>query len=178
MKDTEADKSLMQHLSGEPPRQAFKQQALRDSTAEFMRVWRRRSVWRRARIVAAAVVIAGVAFVGGQLSAPSESPKTTHVVTNVDADPGGVNVPSELLAWLEAARLFGRLGMEDRMARAVERAGRFLPADTFIADGRTSPVFTAAAIDKQTELVEPTDIPGPIPSAETINQILAQSFGD
>jgi hypothetical protein len=93
--------------------------------------------------------------------------------------PDGVNVPSELVAWLEAARLFRQLGMEDRMARAVERAGRLLPVDTFIADGQTLRVFAATgSIENQTERVEPMGISGPNPSAESINQILAQCFGD
>jgi hypothetical protein len=179
MKDRDADTNLMQHLSGEPPREAFKQQALRDSTAEFIRVWRRRSAWRRAGIAAAAVLIAGVAFLGGRLSMPDtpvekvvEAPR--HVV-----EPDGVTVPTELVAWLEAARLFRQLGMEDRMARAVERAGRLLPADTFIADGQARPAFAAAGfIENQTECLELMGISGPHSSAESINQIIAQAFGD
>jgi len=169
----------MQHLSGEPPREAFKQLALRDSTAEFVRVCRRRSAWRRAKIAAAASLIAGVAFLGGRLSAPNTlSPGKFDVpLTVVEAD--GVNVPNELVVWLEAARLFRQLGMEDRMARAVERAGRLLPVDTFIAEDQTLRVFAAAgSIENQTECVESMDVSGPNPSAESVNQILAQSFGD
>ena len=178
MKDREADTHLMQHLSSEPPREAFKQQVLRDSTAEFIRVWQRRSAWRRAELAAAAILIVGVAFLGGRLSVPPTLPTSLDVATQAGAEPDGVNVPSELVAWLEAARLFRQLGMEDRMARAVERAGRLLPADTFIADGQTLRVFAAGSIENQTERVELTDMSGPQPSAESINQILAQSFGD
>jgi hypothetical protein len=68
--------------------------------------------------------------------------------------------------------------MQDRMARAVERAGRLLPADAFMADSRTMRVFAADSIENQTEHVEPMGISGPKPSAESISQILAQSFGD
>ncbi|MFC1604570.1 hypothetical protein ACFL5F_06030 [Planctomycetota bacterium] len=178
MKDRDVDKHLRQYLSGDSPREMFKQQVLRDSTAEFVRVQRRRSAWRRAELAAAAILIAGLAFLGGRLTVPPTLPTSVDVATQAGAEPDGVNVPSELVAWLEAARLFRQLGMEDRMARAVERAGRLLPADKFIADGQTLRVFTAGSIENQTECVELTGMSGPQPSAESINQILAQSFGD
>jgi hypothetical protein len=179
MKDRDTDTHLSQHLSGEPPREAFKQQVLRDSTAEFIRVRQRRFAWQRAELTAAAVLIAGLAFLGGRLSVPSKLPTSVDVATQADAEPSGVNVPSELVAWLEAARLFKRLGMEDRMARAVERAGRQLPIDTFITGSQAGQVFaTMRHIENQTECVEPMGVSGPQPSAKSINQILAQSIGD
>jgi len=179
MKDRDADTHLTQHLSGEPPREAFRQQALRDSTAEFIRVCRRRSAWRKVQIAAAAILIAGVAFRGGQLSVPRTLPRSMDAPPWAADEPDGVNVPSELVAWLEAARLFRQLGMQDRMARAVERAGRLLPAHTFIADGQTERVFAAAtSTENQRERVELMGISGPHPSAESVSQILAQSFGD
>jgi hypothetical protein len=106
-------------------------------------------------------------------------PGRTDVAPRATADSDGVTVPSDLVAWLEAARLFRQLGMEDRMARAVERAGRLLPVDTSIADNQTLRVFVATgSIENPKERVEPMDISGPNPSAESISQILAQSFGD
>lgn len=177
MKDRDTDINLKRHLSGEPPREAFKQQVLRESTAEFIRVSRRRTAWRRAKIVAAAVVIAGVAFFGGRLSVTPASSKDVDVTEHADTD-DGVYVPTELVAWLETARLFMRLGMEDRMARAVERAGRLLPAGTFIADGQVRQVFAAESVENEKKLMELMDMQGPQPSAESINHILAQYFGD
>jgi len=178
MKDNDVDIHLRQHFSGNQPREAFKQQTLHNSTAEFVRVHRRRSAWRRAELAAAAILIAGLAFLGGRISVPRTLPKSMDVPRWTTDKSSNVNVPNEVVAWLEAARLFRRLGMEDRMARAVERAGRLLPSDTFIADEQTLQVFAAGSIGNQTEPVEPMDILGPHPSAENINQILAQSFGD
>ena len=178
MKDRDLDEQLRQHLSDDPPREAFKQQTLRDSTVALVRVRRRRSAWRRAELVAATVLIAGVAFLGGRRSMSRTLPGSVDVAPQAVDKPDGVTVPSELVAWLDAARLFKQLGMEDRMARAVERAGRLLPVDTFIADGQTLRVFAATSIENQTERVEPMGISGPHPSAESINQIFAQSLGD
>ena len=177
MKDTD-DKLLGQHLSGDPPEEAYKQQVLRDSTAAFIQMRRMRSAWRMVKLAAAAVLVAGVAFLGGRLSMPGtpvgNAVETPQPIVKSD----GVTVPTELVAWLESARLFRQLGMEDRMARAVERAGRLLPADTFIADGQALRVFAAESIDNQTDRLELMSIPGPHSSAESINQILAKSFGD
>ncbi len=128
MKDRDIDTLLSQHLSGDQPREAFKQETLGDLTAEFVRV-RRRSAWRRAELAAAAILIAGLAFLGGRLSVPPSLPRSTDVAPLAAAESDGVTVPSDLVAWLDAASLFRRLGMEERMARAVERAGRLMPYD-------------------------------------------------
>ena len=125
----------------------------------------------------AAVLTIGVAFLGGRVTAPV-TVLTETVAQRQGSELDGVTVPGELVAWLEAARLFRQLGMEDRMARAVERAGRLLPADAFIAEGGAMRVFAADSIENQTERVEPMGILGPNPSAESTSQILAQSFGD
>jgi predicted nucleic acid-binding protein len=178
MKDKDVDIHLKQHLSGNQPREAFRQQMLHDSTAEFVRVYRRRSALRRAELAAAAVLIAGIAFLGGRLSVPPALPRNVDITPQATAKSEGVTVSSDLVAWLDAARLFNQLGMQDRMARAVERASRLLPADTFIAKDQASQVFADEPIDNQTEYIDPTDVSGPQTSAESINQILAQVFGD
>jgi hypothetical protein len=68
--------------------------------------------------------------------------------------------------------------MEDRMARAVERAGRLLPVDTVIADGQAGQVFAATRSIENQKHMELMGMPGPQPSAESVNQILAQFLGD
>ncbi len=165
-------------MSGDPPREAFRQQVLRDSTAEFVRVRRRRLAWRRARLAAAAILVGGIAFLGGRLSVPRTLPGSTDVAPRAVAEPDGVTVPSELVAWLGAARLFRQLGMEDRMARAIDRTAGLMPSDTVIAEDQTVRVFAAGSIESQKESVELMGMQGPRPSVESINQILAQSLGD
>jgi hypothetical protein len=148
MKDKDVDKYLSQHLSGSPPREAFKQQTLRDSTVALVRVQRRRSAWRRAELAA--------------------------------AEPDGVNVPSHLVAWLDAARLFGQLGMEDRMGRAVERAGRLLPFDAVTTSSMTGQTLAATGdevIKDQSKNLILADILYPPESVVSISGITAQSFG-
>ena len=179
MKDRDVDTLLSQHLSGDPPREALKQETLHDSLANFGRVRRRRSGWRRAERAAAAVLIAGIAFLSGRLSAPPDLPGNVDIAPQAAAEPYGVTVPSDLIAWLDAARLFRRLGMHDRMARAVERAGKLLPYDVVAANSVTG---QALAVDnevvenkkKQTSL---SDILRTHESVESISGMIAQSFG-
>ncbi len=180
MKEKDVEKHLRQHLSGSPPREAFKQQALRDSTAALVRVQRRRSAWRMAELTVAAVLITGVAFLGGRLSVPRKLPRSVDIAPRATAEPDGVTVPSDLIAWLDAARLFRQLGMEDRMARAVERAGKLLPYDAVAANSVMGQSFTRTGDDvfeNQNKHSILTDILDPHESVESISGIIAQSFG-
>ena len=186
MKDIDHDTLLGQHLSGEPPQDAFRDKVLRDSTAEFVRVQRRRSVLRRAGLAAAAVLVAAVAFLGGRLSAPRTLPMNVDASLQATAVPEipqgeskGVRVPDDLVAWLDAARLFGQLGMEERMARAVERASRLLPYDTGTASAPAEQTYAAdRLIENQRKVIEPMESPDLRPSAQSTNRILARIFGD
>jgi hypothetical protein len=181
MKEKDVDKYLRQHLSGSPPRGAFKQQALRDSTIAFVRVQRRRSAWRRAEFAAAAVLIAGIAFVGGRLSMPRKLPRSMDIEPQVAAEPDGVTVPCDLVAWLDAARLFKRLGMEERMARAVEHASKLLPYGAVAGNSMMEQDLAANGGDEVFENQNKhsilSDILGLQESADSINGIIAHSFG-
>jgi hypothetical protein len=54
-----------------------------------------------------------------------------------------VNVSGELVAWLEAARFFKQLGMEQRMVVAYERAGALIPADPTFVGHSVSTAYAA-----------------------------------
>jgi len=183
MKDNDVDKYLSQHLSGSPPREALKQQALRDSTAALVRVRRRHSVRRRAECAVAAVLIAGIAFIGGRLSVPRKLPRSVDVAPQAvaEAETDSVNVPSDLVAWLDAARFFKRLGMEERRARAFEHASELTPynAVASISTRGQALAFTDDEVfDNQNKHSILTEILGPHKSVGSISGIMAQSFGD
>lgn len=179
MEEKDVDVHLNQHLPGDPPREAFRQEALRDSTASFVRIHRRRSARRRAGLAVAAVLIAGIAFFSGRLSAPPPLPGNVDIASQAAAESGDVAVPNELLEWLDAARLFGRLGMQDRMARAVERASKLKPQSPVAPDVGTGQVFAGNGfVESQKERMELMDISDAPLSVNSINQILARSLGD
>ncbi len=181
MKEKDVEKYLRQHLSGSPPREGFKQQALRDSTSALVRVQRRRSAWRRAELAAAAVLLAGIAFIGGRLSVPHKLPRSVDVAPRAVAETDGVIVPSDLVAWLDAARLFKRLGMEERMARAFEYASELTPY-AVASISTTGQAFTDngddEVFDNQNKHSILAEILGPHESVGSVSGIMAQSFGD
>ncbi len=181
MKDKDVDKYLRQNLSCDAPREAFKQQTLRDSTAALVRFRRRRSAWRRAELTVAAVLIAGIAFIGGRLSVPHKLPRSLDVAPRAVAETDSVNVRSDLVAWLDAARLFNRLGMEERMARAFEYASELTPYDAVASISTTGHAlaFTDDEVfDNQSKHSILAEILGPHESVGSISGIMAQSFGD
>ena len=95
-------------------------------------------------------------------------------------EPGGVTVPSDLVAWLDAARLFKRLGMEERMARAVEHAAKLMPYDAVAASSVKRQAFTSTGeevFENQNKHSILSDILGPHESVGSISGIIAQSFG-
>ena len=181
MKDKDVDKYLSQHFSGSPPREALKQQVLSNSTAALVRVRRRHSARRRAECAVAAVLIAGIAFIGGRLSVPRTLPGNVDVAPQAVAETDGVNVPSDLVAWLDAARLFKRLGMEERMARAFEYASELTPYDAVASISTTGQAlaFTDDEVFKnQNKYSILAEIFGPHESVGSVSGIIAQSFGD
>jgi hypothetical protein len=180
MKDNDVDKYLKQHLSGSAPREAFREKTLLDSTAALVRIQRRRSTWRRAECAVAAVLIAGIAFIGGRLSVPRTLPGNVDIAPRAAAEIEGVNVPSDLVAWLDAARLFKRLGMEERMASAFEHASELTPYDAVASistTGQASAFTDDEVFDNKNKHSILTEILGPQESVESISGIIAQSFG-
>jgi hypothetical protein len=181
MSNVDMDKLLEQVSPGGEPRAVFREQVLRDSLAALARSRRSRAGWRVAALSAAAVVIAAVSFLLGRYSLLQRETETAAVVTPVPRDSQAVAVPSELVAWLEAARLFRQLGMEDRMARAVDHASGLLPRDTVTAGGETGPVLAAAggrAVESPRNRVGPVRLTDLRESVESVNRIMARCLGD
>ena len=136
--------------------------------------------WKWYLSAAAAVLIAGIAFLGGRLSVPRMLPRNVDITPRATAEPDGVTVPTDLVAWLDAARLFRQLGMEDRMADAVESAGRLLPSEAVAASSVMGQSFTRTSDDvfeNQNKHSILSEILRPHESVEHVSGIMAQSFG-
>jgi hypothetical protein len=176
MNDQDTDHLLERGFSGEPPCEAFRLRVLRDSTAAFVharkaRVWWR---WRLAAFNAAAVVVAAASFLLGRYSAP---PSATPLV--IARGGNMVAVPSELVVWLDAARLFKQLHMQDRMSRALDRAANLLPREALARGADTRPVFAVdyEATERQGADTNSIRTPDRPRTVESINRIMAQSLG-
>ena len=119
MERQDIDELLKESLSGDPPTAVFRAQVLRDSTVALIRARRARVRWRRAVVGAAAVLLAGVSFFTGRLTVPPSPGGDVAPAPQTASTAHEVTVSDDLIAWLDAARLFKQLGMEDRMTRAL-----------------------------------------------------------
>ena len=185
MDDKEIDRLLGQSLSGDPPSQAFRDQVLRASSSLFALTRRCRVRWHlTALTAAAAVLIAGVSFLGGRYSVTRRSIETPPGVPPVamaatPAD-GTVVVSRDLVAWVNAARLFRQLGMEDRVGRALDRAGRLMPPGIVGPNAGAEPTFAREEATGASQEKRP-DGPGQPDRRESFsvtNRIMAQYSGD
>jgi hypothetical protein len=88
-----------------------------------------------------------------------------------------VAVPGELVVWLQAARFFKQLGMEDRVALAYDRASKLVPYDSAGVSGPAAGThFAGAEPHRQRERLCPNPAITTV-SAESVKSISAQCFG-
>ena len=176
MNDRDIDQFLEQNLRRDPPSRQFRARVLQDSTTAFLHARRSYARWRLAALSAAAVFIAAVSFLLGRYSVPANLPPVAGPVAVGEAG-RPTAVSSDLIAWLDAAQLFKRLGMEDRMARAVERAHDLLPANTADVPGSgfTARSGTDGGRKGPEESVRRRDSHE---SSTLLDQIMALSVGD
>lgn len=180
MNESETENLIERGLSGGRPRETFREQLRSDSTAALVRSARIRARWRKAGLAVAAVLVGAASFLGGRLSVPRSPTRNADPAPRAIAIADGVTVPDDLVAWLDAARLFRQLGMEERMGRAVERAGKLLPHDTGIedrADGGVPAVADDRAVEERENSVELAVLPRLYEPAGSINGIMAHSLG-
>lgn len=174
MNDQEIDRLLEQASSGDSPAELFRARALRDSTAAFVRARRGHAWWRSAPLSAAAVFIAAMSFLLGRYSAPQ--PTARPAVADA---PDTVAVPTDMVVWVDAARLFKQLGMEDRMNRALDCAGKLLPRDagTAAVIRKRTLAIDSEGIGSPSEDMGPSRRPDRNRPVERMNRIMANSLG-
>jgi hypothetical protein len=200
MSHEDRDKLLERNLSGDPPDPVFRARVLEDSLAALARRRRNHPWWRTTALSAAAVLMAGVSFLGGRYSVlrwETAAPPGNPPVAQGEGTAGGgarttpssaagpvaraqrtVVVPGELVEWVKAARLFKQLGMQERVGRALDHAGRLMPVDA----AGPGPVFAggAGAGAGQEERAEEAHRPDWYESLTqmNMNRIVAHSLGD
>lgn len=179
--DPKASKSIRQNLVKEIEANVDMQPS-RSSSMERMygdHVMLRHPKWKW-YLSTAAVLIAGIAFLGGRLTAPPALPRNEDITPQATAESDGITVSSDLVAWLDAACLFRKLGMEDRMAEAVESAGKLLPSNAMAATdvmAQNVPTTGENIIENQNQRSILDEILRPHESVESVTGIMAQSFG-
>ena len=116
-------------LNASPSSGAFKSQLLQDSTAVFVRD---RALKRRLRMTGLILVIllfTTAAFISGRLSVSESMTSQQVAVQTVDENNESVRVSKDMVVWLDAARFFTRLGMDERAALSYKQASDLIPYD-------------------------------------------------
>ena len=165
MNNQDIDSLIADALSASAAGDAFKEHVLRDSTAAFTRG---RVLHRRLRtggFTSLVLLIAAVAFFCGRLTIPGEALNRQTARHDVDEQAESVVVSRDMVAWLDAARFFTQLGMQERATLSYKQASELIPYDV--------PANQQAGFESQSMLA---DVPSNL-NHETFTRIMAQSFG-
>lgn len=165
MSNQDTNKLIEDALSANSASDAFKEHVLRNSAAAFRRgrVLHRRL--RTAGFTSLILLISAAAFFCGRLTVPGELGDRQIVVENGDQRDDGVRVSRDMVTWLDAARFFTQLGMEDRAALSYKQASELIPYDV--------PANRQAGFESQSMLAGIS----PYRDNELLGKIIAQNSG-
>ncbi len=134
MNDMDLDKLLPDDLPLHPADRAFKEQLKQQTDLAFSSGYQRRRQFRTACTTGLAMLLLSLAFwIGRNTITPNTG---RQVAIAPDAPAGTVRVSQDMVTWLETARFFTRLGMEQRANNAFAQAGELVPQDTQVATHR------------------------------------------
>jgi len=115
MNDEYTDSLLSQGFQGPSLNPALQQQFLDQSSLALSRTYQRRRWTKRACYTAVLALGLALGFAGGRVH---EQQATSTTATNT------IEVPQDIVAWLEAARLFTQINLEERADFAYARASQ------------------------------------------------------
>ena len=165
MNDQDTNRLIEDALSANAASNAFMERVLRESTAAFSRgrVLHRRM--RTAGFTSLVLLVAAAAFFCGRLSVPGELSGRKIVMKNVDEQDNSIRVSRDLVAWLDAARFFTQLGMEERAELSYKQASELIPYDV--------PAHLQASFESQSMLAGIS----PDHDDQILGKIIAHNFG-
>ena len=128
MNDMDLDKLISEGLIHSQAQTALRMRIKQESGQALIRGRRRRLWYRRAGMIGVVLLVAVAAFWGGRITTTPKSPGETVLVAHPNQDDDTILVQRDLITWLEAARFFKQLGMEERAHRAFQRASALTPS--------------------------------------------------
>ncbi len=132
MNDEHIDNLLSQGLQGSSLDPALHQRFLEQSSLALSRTCQRRCWTRRACYTAVLALVLALGFAGGRIG-KQQAPSVIAANT--------IEVPRDMVVWLEAGHLFTRFKLEQRASFAYERArllARSVHAEQQVAQSRPS----------------------------------------
>jgi len=165
MNNQDIDSLIADALSADAAGDAFREHVLRDSTAAFTRGRVLQRCLRMAGFTSLVLLVAAVAFFCGRLTVPGKVDGLQIAEQSIGERDDNVMVSRELVVWLDAARFFTQIGMEDRAALSYRQASELIPYDV--------PAHQQAGFELQSVLAGIS----PYHDSEIFGRIIAQNFG-
>lgn len=154
----------------------FKTRLKQQSSLALVQGYAKRRRFRRTLTIAAALVLTFTAYLTGHYTAHSklESPQQTVQTDNT------VQVPKDLVTWLEAAQFFNQLGMEQRAANAYRQASLLTNQDLVDSPYAHESIPTkhyASLLARCDQTIKRQNKQSVIKNSDNPYAMLAQSFG-
>lgn len=129
MSNHDVNKLIEDALNASPSSDAFKSQLLHDTTAVFVRDRTFKRRLRMTGLVVAILLVTTAAFFSGRLSVSERITNQQVAVRTAGEDKESVRVSKDMVVWLDAARFFTQLGMDERAALSYKQASELIPYD-------------------------------------------------
>jgi len=129
MNNQDINKLIEDALSANSASGIFREQVLHDSTAALIRGRVLRRQLRVTGLTLVILLVTATAFICGRLSVSHRITDRRAAVRTVVEKDDGVRVSRDMVAWLDAARFFTLLGMDERAALSYKKAGELIPRD-------------------------------------------------
>lgn len=134
MSNHDVNKLIEDALNASPSSDAFKSQLLHDTTAVFVRDRTFKRRMRMMGLIVAILFVSTTAFFSGRLSVSERITNQQIAVQTADEDKESVRVSKDMVVWLDAARFFTQLGMNERAALSYKQASDLIPYETPLVD--------------------------------------------
>ena len=130
MSSHDVNKLIEEAFGTDAASDVFKENLLQNSTTAFVRSRVLQSRIRMTGFTLIILLITAATFVFGRFSVSSRVTNRQVAGQAINEKDEGIMVSKDLVAWLDAARFFTRLGMEERAALSYKQASDLVPYDT------------------------------------------------
>jgi len=128
MMDLDFDELITEGLIQGKAETAFRTRLKQQSGQAFIKGQQRRLWYRRSSLICVVLLVAMSAFYSGRATVKPHSPGKPIVSTDPGQNDDTILVARDLVTWLEAARFFKQLGMEERANKAFQLASNLTPS--------------------------------------------------
>jgi hypothetical protein len=128
MSDLDFDKLITEGLAQGQAGPPFRDRLKQESGQAIVKGHQRRLWYRRTGVACVVLLVSVSAFWSGRITTKPQSQKVPGAIASPKQNEDTVLVARDLVTWLEAARFFRQLGMEERANRAFQLASALAPS--------------------------------------------------